>query len=861
MNSISNKNIDFTAVKNLISLLDYAGRFVELKKKGSEYVGLCPFHDDHNPSFKIYLGDDGVDRYHCFVCGAGSEGGDVIDFCKAINNVDAPEAVRILKGDMSPESDKTHKRPKLPADKSKCWKSVIPVPDDAPPYDPAKTYNPSQGKFISYRPERLDTYRDADGKIICHIVRLNFRDGNKACMTITYCDGPGGTRWAAKRMKGKLPLQGLNDLAKRPDAYVLIVSGEKCKEYGDKHLQGFVTVTLLGGDQCVDKADLTPLQGRRVVLFPDADDSGIQAMLKTGRRLEKLGCKIRYIDTKDLSNGYDLADLVDDGVTGENLKKWCADRVKDGLPVLPPKAQPTTKRNTNSETKANSTSQAENDPNKEKPNSGWPELIPLDSPTLPKLSSTALPGFAGRFVRALSAATETPIELASGLVLATCATAVARRMVADVEPGYIEPCNIWILVALTSGSRKSAIQSATTAPLVTWERDQGASMAPEIKRIVSNRKTMEARAKKKRNKAANATDASKAKEFAKDAADIEVELPEIPQPPQLWTSDSTPERMGSLLFENDECMAWLSSEGGFFEIVGGRYSKGVPNLDVVLKAHSGDPERVDRGSRPPVFLLNPLLTTGLSPQPDVLLGLASKPGFRGRGLLARFLYFLPESKLGYRRLETVPISKTVQKAYADGITAMLNWELDVDSKEHTCRHVVRLSKGAREERLKYAKDIEIEMRPGKSMEHVTDWAGKAPGAAVRIAGVLHGIEHAHDNKPWDHEITAETMSAALEIMAVIAPHSLAALDMMGADSGIAAARHVWKWIERSRLEVFTIREAFNSLKGTFPRVQEIRPALAVLEERGYVEIQPVNRTGEPGRPPSPAVLVRPEIFK
>ena len=121
------------------------------------------------------------------------------------------------------------------------------------------------------------------------------------------------------------------------------------------------------------------------------------------------------------------------------------------------------------------------------------------------------------------------------------------------------------------------------------------------------------------------------------------------------------------------------------------------------------------------------------------------------------------------------------------------------------------------------------------MEHVTDWAGKAPGAAVRIAGVLHGIEHARD-KPWDHEITADTMSAALEIMAVTAPHSLAALDMMGADSGIAAARRVWKWIERSRLPLFTVREAFNALRGTFPRVKDIQTALSVLQERGYIEV-------------------------
>jgi len=52
------------------------------------------------------------------------------------------------------------------------------------------------------------------------------------------------------------------------------------------------------------------------------------------------------------------------------------------------------------------------------------------------------------------------------------------------------------------------------------------------------------------------------------------------------------------------------------------------HLDLVLKAHSGDAERVDRRSRPPLFLDYPRLTIGLSPQPEVLCGLVAKPGLR-----------------------------------------------------------------------------------------------------------------------------------------------------------------------------------------------------------------------------------------
>jgi len=493
------------------------------------------------------------------------------------------------------------------------------------------------------------------------------------------------------------------------------------------------------------------------------------------------------------------------------------------------------------------------------PEEDWPALVPLDAPNLLRLDLSHLPGWAGDYASAIAADTETPSELAAGMVLVACATAAARRLRVMVKPGYFEPCNLWAVVALPPGNRKSAVQSAATAPLVAWERDQATIMEPEIKRITSERKTLEARAKEKRSKAAKEKDNGKAAELAREAADIEAELPDIPVQPQIWTSDATPERLGALLAEHGECMAWLSSEGGVFDLLQGRYSNGIPNLDLVLKAHSGDAERVDRGSRPPVFLRSPRLSIGLSPQPDVLRGLAAKPGFRGRGLLGRFLYLLPPSPLGYRALQSKPVPEGVRDAYAAGLRAMLDWEPVTDEHGEQRSHLLRLSDEAHAEWYAFAQAIEVQMQPGRELEHFTDWAGKAPGAAARLAGVLHGTKHAHGT-PWEAVITAETMTAALEIMAVITRHSLAALDMMGADPTIAAARLVWDWIERGRLDRFTVREAFNALRGTFPRVAMLRDSLEALEERGYLEVIEPPRDG-PGRPPSPIVRVRPEIAR
>jgi hypothetical protein len=188
---------------------------------------------------------------------------------------------------------------------------------------------------------------------------------------------------------------------------------------------------------------------------------------------------------------------------------------------------------------------------------------------------------------------------------------------------------------------------------------------------------------------------------------------------------------------------------------------------------------------------------------------------------------------------------------------MLSWPAAVDGHGNEILHTLTLSDGAYSEWLAFARLIESRMRPGAEFEHATDWAGKAAGAAARIAGVLHGIEHASSN-PWVLPISTDTMQSALSIAAVFSQHSLAALDMMGADPEIEAARKVWDWIKRNRRESFSVRDAQQALKGTFKHVKDLRAALDILAERGYLVIFDTMQSG-PGRPSSPIVRVRDDL--
>ena len=77
-------------LKDRVDLVELLGSHLELKRAGSSYKALCPFHDEKTPSFVVQRGDS---HYHCFGCGAH---GDAIEFLMAHLNMSFVEAVSSL---------------------------------------------------------------------------------------------------------------------------------------------------------------------------------------------------------------------------------------------------------------------------------------------------------------------------------------------------------------------------------------------------------------------------------------------------------------------------------------------------------------------------------------------------------------------------------------------------------------------------------------------------------------------------------------------------------------------------------------------------------------------------------------------
>ena len=81
------KDEDIDALREQASIVDVISDYVQLKKAGRLFKGLCPFHDEKTPSFMV---DPAKQLYHCFGCG---EGGNVYTFLMKKEGLDFREAI------------------------------------------------------------------------------------------------------------------------------------------------------------------------------------------------------------------------------------------------------------------------------------------------------------------------------------------------------------------------------------------------------------------------------------------------------------------------------------------------------------------------------------------------------------------------------------------------------------------------------------------------------------------------------------------------------------------------------------------------------------------------------------------------
>jgi putative DNA primase/helicase len=128
-----------------------------------------------------------------------------------------------------------------------------------------------------------------------------------------------GSAWRWKAPPSPRPLYWARRAIGAP---VLIAEGEKAADAAALLLTSYAVCTWASGCKAIDKADWQPLRGRDVVLWPDADAVGREAMAKLAARLLALDCTVHVVAVPtDLPEGWDLADALADGWTSGRAAK------------------------------------------------------------------------------------------------------------------------------------------------------------------------------------------------------------------------------------------------------------------------------------------------------------------------------------------------------------------------------------------------------------------------------------------------------------------------------------------------------------------------------------------------------------
>jgi len=282
---------------------------------------------------------------------SGEGGADLISLYAAIfTNNDQLAAARELGERLSimPAPSQAPSKPAKPK-----WAPILPVPDDAPEAPKAHTV---RGPY-----EARWAYHDSAGKLLGYVYRFRASDGGKEVIPCVWArnDKTGETQWRWMQFPEPRPLYGLDRFQGRD--YVLVVEGEKCVDAGYEAMgQWYDLASWPGGGKAVAKADWSALAGRKVIIWPDADaqrdkdgvmlpehpvaaangqparqgQPGIKAAEDVAAKLLQLGCQVRVVAIPppgELPDGWDVADALQEGKTGPELKQWILGRLRESI--------------------------------------------------------------------------------------------------------------------------------------------------------------------------------------------------------------------------------------------------------------------------------------------------------------------------------------------------------------------------------------------------------------------------------------------------------------------------------------------------------------------------------------------------
>lgn len=477
---------------------------------------------------------------------------------------------------------------------------------------------------------------------------------------------------------------------------------------------------------------------------------------------------------------------------------------------------------------------------------GWPgepgPPLPFADSVPPPWPELALPPVLAEFVQAVAAYSQVPRSMPALIGLGTLSAAFAGKVVATLPNGHTEALSLYCVVAADVSERKSSTFGQFAKPIDDYQRERKEQLAPLRSEYESERAGLQAEYDQAIQDRKRAKAGSPHHGDACDRAKRLREKLDQQKPPPAWefvTRDTTAEGLAKLMSRTGGFALLSSPEGGgVFDRMAGHYDK-EPNLDVFLKSYDGESFGSHRASaeREVAEVQRPALAIVLTTQPATLQKLTERRELEDRGLVARFLFALPnDSQVGNRAPNSPAIPAHVASAYTEAMLRCLR----IDRPD--VPHRLSLSPDAVTEYERLHWQIEPQLRPSGSLYDLRGWAGKLIGKIVRIAALFHLWEQMIEGNaaPWNVPISDDTFRRAAALVPWLIEHARAAFCLMKQSADTAKARRLLDGLRKERAETFTTRTAQRLVAKNGTKAEAER-VLDVLHTHNYVAPLPPER--------------------
>lgn len=737
-------------------------------------------------------------------------GGDFISLFAAKNGVTQVEAARELAHEYGVTSGgAAHCKAGAPANPL----HITPAPADAPERPAA---HPRYG-----RPSMVWTYRDAESRILLHVYRFDPAGGKKQVLPVTlWQDARGILMWHFKGYPEPRPLYGLDQLAKLPLADpVIIPEGEKAADAAGRLVPGAVPMTWPGGGKAVSKANFTPLAGRRVTIWPDADKPGFEAALDVAVMAKQAGAvDVAIVPPPDgVTPGWDLADAESEGW---DEKRVVAHIQSCTLDVDAFEALARERFDINIKRKAEApepdAASAVCSPEPLRRALPAPEPFPINA--LGEVLSAA--------AQALAEVIKAPTATCGQSVLAAASLAVQPH--GDVEiDGRVSPTSENFVSVGESGARKSAVDQVALWPHRKHEKSLSEKYIAELE----DYKIKLAAHKKSRDIALAKGRTYEERQEGLRALGPE---PDAPLAPIIITEDPTLEGLVKLLAIGQPSMGLFSDEGG--RMVGG-YGMSADNQLKTAAGLSGlwDGKAIDRvrGMDGASKIYGRRVSMHLMMQPNVAGLLLGNDLLAGQGLLARCLTVFPESTAGTRFYNPVDMSQHAAiRRYSGRMLDILEMPLPLAegtrnelAPPHLC-----LAANAKALWVKFHDFLESHLGDGGNYAPIRAFASKAAEHAARLAGVLTLVDNIHAR-----EIPLDKMAAGIELAKHYLSEALRLNLAAVADPDLELAERLLRWLQEQGRSHVWLAHIYQCGPSAIRDAKTAKRIVRILEEHHWLE--------------------------